>query len=269
MLLFAPQKENFRFKTLLQQPVAGALVRQEVGEHCADLLLDIFRSGGDLSSQTFIQKRVRLCDLIGQLDHQPLKFYHSARWGDSGLVELLELNNYWRKNCQAFLTRMSASYALKRFSGIFKYLRVERKLGADLRHNWPGLWHRNFYVGKSLKSVTDISKEHYPLFEFDIDAKVWALPYDENIWQHALEEVAKKYPELKKVSKMQLCYVAGDKYGTVHYHPLQFVIAEESGISVMDYGQRGLWFQVIRPEALKGVRLIKSGIAQAVDSSIQ
>ncbi len=258
MLLFKQKNKNFKFRTLLQQPIAGAYVRQELGEECADLLADIFRAGGDLSCQAFIQKRVRICGLIGEPDQQIVRFYHTARWGDTGLVDLLDLKHGKQKNYQTFLTALSRAYALKRFWGIFKYLRVERKLGADLEHNWPGLWHRNFYVGRSLESVTEISQHDYPHFEFDIDGKVWALPYQENIWKQALDEVATKYPQLKNVTKLEPYYMAGDKHRTVYYHPLQFVIAEESGISLMDYGQKGLWFQVIRPEALRGVRWVET-----------
>jgi hypothetical protein len=258
MLLAKQNNKNFKFRTLVQQPIAGAYVRQELGEECADLLVDIFRAGGDLSSQIFIQKRVRVCDLIAGANQPIVRFYHSARWGDTGLVDLLDLKQGQQKKYQTFLTALSRAYALKRFWGIFKYLRVERKLGTDLEHNWPGLWHRNFYVGRSLESVTEISKKDCPHFEFDIDGKVWALPYQEDLWQQALDEVATKYPQLKNVAKLESSYTARDKYGTVQYHPLQFVIAEESGISLMDYGQKGLWFQVIRPEALRGVRLVET-----------
>ena len=47
-----------------------------------------------------------------------------------------------------------------------------------------------------------------------------------------------------------------DQYRKVWFNPLQFVIADDTGIAVMDYGQQGHWFQVLTPRIFKGVRLV-------------
>ena len=249
----------YSFRNLIGHPKHGEFVRQELGETYTRALAEIFSSGGNLSSEVLRSRRLRVRKLIPSTILGMVKVYHAARWGDRGLVELFELNGdrqHGGRISKKEINRRAISE--ERFAQMFWYLRVKRKLDNDNPlHHWFGLWLRSFYVGISVPSVLDICPNDCDVLEFHLDPEAWALAYEHKLWEAAIEEIEERFPKLRSHTPLRLSYVAPDKHQKVFYHPLQFIIAEESNISLLDYGQKRLWFQVIMPSIFRTVRLVQ------------
>jgi len=252
----------YSFRTLICDPIRGKFVRQELGETCADALIEIFNAGERLDSQALRSKRVRVGELIPAEKSDSVKVYHAARWGDSGLTDLFELNTDRSSGCRLSEKEINLrARKYNRYAEIFAYLRIQRQLRSDNpRHHWFGLWLRSFYVGKSIESVLEICNSNCDVMEFDLDADAWAIPFNQDLWQEAVHEIGKKFPSLNKYTDLNLTYEANDQHGRVFYHPFLFVIAEESNISLMDYGQNGYWFQILVPSIFRAIRLVQGRV---------
>lgn len=250
----------YTFRDLICHPQQGEFVRQELGETCANAIVEIFSSGRSLASEALLGRRIRVRELIPPASSGQVNVYHAARWGDRGLVELFELNGDLQDGRE--LLEMEVNERAReegRFGQMFSYLRANRKLDANnITHHWAGLWLRSFYVGRSVPSVLDICPSDCDVLEFNLDPEAWALEHDQKLWEAAIGEIGERFPHLHSHTSMRLSHVAPDKHQKVCYHPLQFIIAEESGISLLDYGQKGLWFQIINPSIFQAVRLVRS-----------
>lgn len=208
-------------------------------------------SGGSLFSSVMKSARVPIGRYISPSPTECVSMFHVPRWGDNSLIELFDLNG----NADLFPHRREESVC-HQFNAVFEYLRVQRVLNYCNPHHWLGLWLRSFYVSREIQSIRLIAPDNTPVIEFFFAASAWTLPFCENLWQEALEEVTVRLPELSLLGELSLDLLAADKYATVRYHPLLYIIAEESEISFIDYGQHGLWYQTLAPAQLLGVRLV-------------
>lgn len=227
------------FRQMLRDPDKGQYMRAEIGSACTDAINALTASGRSLRSEKLVAAEVPLRSIHFASGQEDDTFYHWT--SDPGLINLFHLDTMTPQ--EAFTNALKNHL----FESMFDFL---RKRQAD---NYA-FWRRVFYVAEDTESSAFLGNH---LIEFDLDLNARTIQYDQQVWADALAEVAHRYPTLAANCKMGLDEPVADTFGAVMFNNLFFIIAEDSGVEVVDYNQQEKWFQILSPTAFRGVRLVK------------
>ncbi len=223
------------FRALLSDPSTGAEMTRDLGAACAADINAITHAGNTLRSEKLAKAAQPLSSIRFSSGAQDMRFYH---WTNSaGLFDLFKLDSLSSEDAS------SQAKQNKRFDEMFSFLRTRR--AAEYQ-----FWQRVFYVSEDTISSNWRGTR---LINFTLDENAKTLSYDLDIWREAVTEVTERYPELARDCKTHLNRQISDTYGTVYFDDIFYIVAEDSGIQVVDYNQDQKWFQVLTPEVFVGV----------------
>lgn len=232
-------KRTYSFRKMLLDPKMSANMQGELGAACVASVNKITRSGRSLASRILANSATPLGQVRVHTGVQDNLFYH---WTSSdGLFALFKLRE---------LNGDEASARAKKeniYEQMFYFLRTR---SADMYQ----FWRRVFYVAEDTKSSGFLGSN---LLEFTLDPKSKTVVYNLPTWQASMDEVAEKYPELAQTCKMNLDWKLTDTFGSLMFSNMFFIVAEDSGITVIEFNQGGRWFQILGSEpfvSLKHVR---------------
>lgn len=241
MLLDGPIGHNraYTFRKILLDPRYNTQMKAELGSECVDAINKITQTGGSLYSRQLANAAVPLGSIRYFSGVQDNLFYHWT--SNSGLHTLFKLNELSAEDAS---TRASKENI---YEQMFFYLRTRP---ADQYK----FWRRVFYVAEDPQSSAFLGSS---LIEFTLNPQSKTLKYDINMWQNGMDEVAAKHHELAQKCKMKLDWDIPDTFGRVLFSNMFFIVAEDSGISLIDYNQRSSWFQILSSEPFVSLKKIR------------
>lgn len=229
----------YTFRKLLLDARTNVQMRAELGAGCVDSINAITQKGGNLGSRHLANAAVPLSSIRFHTGVQDNLFYH---WTSStGLFSLFKLND--------LSPEQASARALKEnlYEQMFYFLRTR---SADMYQ----FWRRVFYVAEDTQSSAFLGSS---LIEFTLNPKSKTLRYDVGVWQAGMDEVAAKHPELAQNCKMKLSWEIPDTFGRVMFSNMFFIVAEDSGISIIDFNQGSRWFQILSSEPFVSMKKIR------------
>lgn len=224
------------FRTYLA--AGDSTFRSDLGGSCFDALKRAVAAQADLSSESLKTSIVPLKSIRFASGVQDETFYHYTNDGQA-FVKIFELNTLE----PAEVDRKALEE--NRFDRIFEFLR-KRSTGRA-----GTFWDRLFYVAEDPRSSANFGPSG---FEFKMNLETPTVVYDKSVASAAIKEVIARNPNLKDCGDSWTSF--GANYYGVQYNGFFYMIAEESGVEMIDY-QSGRWFQVLSPAPFRGIRRIK------------
>ncbi len=185
---------------------------------CAEAVRRVYAKGKSLYSKTIDEAATKLADFPKQSGSKD-NFYHHFTQSEAFM--------------NSFTTRDG-------FEKIFLFLRSR---DMSPMSNWM----RVFYVAEDPDTV-----RHWAPFEikFTMSDEARMVELKGPLWDKALQEIGEKYPDVGRTCGTYSDVNQRDTHGSFRYHPLAFMIGEDSGIDAIEYNQGGRWFQMLAPDAL-------------------
>lgn len=202
---------------------------------CGDAVRDVYEKGGSLYSAAVDKAAKPLGDFPKGSGVQDDYYYHFSKSADfrAGMIG---------KEGDALRKQVDGAILYARQSGP-RYLLPGNPSGM-----YHSNWGRSFYVSEDRKSIEFIAP--YGI-EFVIRPDARLISLDRDPLEGALREVGERYPDVGRRCGKRFDTSIRDTFGSVDYHALVFLIAEDSGIDLIDYKQDGHWFQVLTPDAFE------------------
>ncbi len=213
--------------------------------NCGSTVKEIYAQGNTLYSKVIDEATIRLSDF-------PL---NTGTW-HSDFSHFTPSENFMN----SFNTSHEKLVSNVIYEGMFTYIRGRDSIG-------HGNWLRQFFVSEDPETIRFWAPYEIK-FDMNPDARLVQLQdpnmlkissgtkfiHPRDLWIWALDEIGSKYPEVKRACGTKLELDMHDSYGWIHYSPLSFIIAEDSGVDVIEYLQGGRWFMVLSPNAFSGAR---------------
>ena len=235
-LLHYEAKRAFTFRKILADPAKNQNMAAELGAACVQAINQITQAGGSLRSITLMNSTKPLEQIkFGANGGNPYFYHWTSR---DGLHEMFELN------------RLSEDQVIERARANNTYEKMFDFLRARSADEYA-FWRRVFYVAKDKASSAFLGTQ---LIEFELDLNAKTISYEHKIWQKAMDEVSASYPSLKQACAMDLDRQFPDTHGVVMSNNMFFIVAEDSGVEVIDYNQKELWFQILSSRPFKAIR---------------
>lgn len=225
------------FRQVMMDPARNGQIVRDLGQACVDAVNAVTRKGQTLRSQEILKAVSPLSSMKFPSGVQDDTFFHYTSAAE--LVNMFKLGEL--QGPAAYANAIQNHL----FEQEFNYLRT---IAVDSFN----FWRRVFYVAED--PVTSASYGNYEI-EFKLDMSARTLMYKTDVWTAALNEIGARYPDIASNCKLDL-HDVGTDYGTVESNDILFVIAEDSGVSVINYGAADHWYQVIAPQAFRGIRLV-------------
>lgn len=224
------------FRKLLSDPAKSANMIGELGRACAEAINAITASGGNLESKILKDSTQTLDSFHVYSKHDDDVFYHWTK--STTLLSSLKLDKL--PGPKAY----EADVADGSLEAIFDFLRTQYVDGSEF-------YRRVLYVAEDKDSSSDYGNL---LIEFQFNPKAVVLPYDESTWSKAVQEVANRYSSIAKNCKVDLSSSFDGKFGVMKFNNLFFIIAEDSSVDLIDYNQQRIWFQLLSPKSIIGIK---------------
>ena len=210
---------------------AGAPILEElsrINPGCGEAVKKVYQDGHSLYSKVIDGAAVRLGDFPFASGAQDDTFYHYTT--SKSFMESFD-------GTQAELLAKGA------YEDIFVYIRS--RVGQE---EYKANWNRGFFV---CESMAYSSWAPYGI-EFHLNLKARLISLKPDLIVDALQEIALRFPEVGARCGTELNAYINDTFGAIHYHSLIFLIAEDSGVDVLDYFQKGSNFIVLTPDVFTG-----------------
>lgn len=245
---FRPE-DNIRlegtFAHALLDPAAARNLYAELGPPCGKLVSGIYKDGRTLASKAVMNAAKPLRSLQFPSGLHTGSFYHYTK--SPKMLELLhpEVRDRSKANADAV---KNGEYG--RIFGSYK-LGESDPLG-------KGFWNRVHYLSED--PVT--SQYAGPLrVRFVLDPEARVLTWDDGLWAAALAELDRRFPGFKLACGSNLDKRRNDTYGATRYSDALFIIAEDSGIDLLDYNAKR-WFMMVSPRSIRETHLERCDIVK-------
>lgn len=220
-------------------------VMNDLGLECAEFVLKVYDSGNTLWSQRLHNRAKWEKDVPVESGVRDHVYYHYTKDKEgSDFLKLLESNTLDRNLAQKKI-RSNQGY-----EQIFLYYRAQRNSSRELP-----LWGSVHYLAEDPESSSNYGSTQV---RFKIDPRARVLEWNESWWDSAIQEINARHPGfsaacMKKSSENPS---AGPEQGSlryqfiaIQYFPINFLIAEDSLIDLIDYFYHQ-WFQLVSPRSI-------------------
>jgi len=231
----SPRIRPYSYRNLLKDP--NSPLRLELGLECTELVNKVIAEGGDFSSSILKSRVYPLSKIDFPSGAKDNLFFHWTK--QEGLNNLFQLKQLSKEKATARAFREGL------FDELFAFLRKRPGAGPT----GYGFLHRLFYLAEDKDSSSSYG-HILVLFELRNDART--ISYEPEIWRRALVEVIERH-HLSPACPTDLNLIADLGFNLLHYSNLFYLIAEESGIEVVDYNQKKFWYQILSPTAFISV----------------
>lgn len=229
-----------RSTSFLQMMLDGRMeeLDSELGQDCVQQIRKAVRDGGDLGSPILRAAITPLGSIKKPSGVQDDTFYHYTN--SSGLFQLFEVD-------QLLGEAHKKAVARKSYDKIFEHLRTRTLKGGSY-----AFWSRVFYVAEDPKSSSNFGSF---ALEFKLNPNAQAFVYSEEKVEQALTEVTSRNNLIACPNRLTFPFSAGtaNMRRAGRMSNLFFIIAEESGIEMVDY-LNGAWYMILSPSVFQDVR---------------
>lgn len=237
--LFERFARKSTFRAILRDDRKGASLRYHLNQGCAAAINKITDEGKTLESEALKKAIIPVTDVRFATGVQDTLFYHWTK--GPGLGQSLGLDV------------LSPADALKKaryeggFDSVFDFLRTRT-------FDQHGLYWGALYIAEDPDSSREYGDK---LYEFKFDPNAAVLRYDYSVWLSALKEIGKRYPQIESNCVLDLSKRIIAAHGEYQFNNLIMIIAEDTGVSMIDYNQQQKWFQLLSPTAIIGIKNLK------------
>ena len=216
------------YRSLLKDEKKGRMLISSLGDRCTKAINEITDNGGSLESTILRNALYPLGKVRFRSGDQDNTFYHYTN--KSSLPDSFKLRD---KSVD------HTKYALENniYDNILYYLRTNPA-------KTPIFWYTLFYVAEDSASSSSFGDMK---LEFILDTETSnTISYDPSLWKKAVIEVANQYPKIKEYCETDFNRDRTDKslYGDAKYTDIFYIIAEDSGVHVINYDHRTRWWSI-------------------------
>lgn len=216
------------FKNIFLNNSLNQELKEDLGPKCFNFIQSIYKQNKTLYTES-INRSIEPLSLINfKSGLQDMTFFHWTR--SVGLHNLLLSSNSNRDEAHKI------ALDKKLYESMFVYLRTR---DAD-QYN---LWRRVFYIAEDPESSKFLGDK---LIKFYLNPKCRSIGWDKRNWLDSLQELELKYKGFQNACGKGFTRKVSDTHRTVDYNEILFIIAEDSGVDIIDF-QTKEWFQVLTP----------------------
>jgi hypothetical protein len=242
------RKSAWSYSSLILDSKRDGFMSVALGTRCVSFLRKLYVGGGTLESQVLKSAAKVISKVPFKSGVRDTSFYH---WTNAKTLHA-SLHPEIQDASRAYQVASSERV----FDQIHDFIRnreVDRSTIPEIpKETDLPLWITAFYMAEdptSSRSYGDLR------IRFDFDPSAVVVEEIGGHWDGAHQELFRKYPGLSTA-----CPIPGYPEGTdKRGHGLYFLIAEDSGIDLIDYSNANwvgphAWFQVIRFDKVRGVQ---------------
>jgi hypothetical protein len=238
---FKPQNNLNRdgtFASTLLNPASDAPLLTDLGASCGPFVQKIYKDGGTLASSTVIDAARPISSIALPSGQHDGVFYH--------YTTAVELMNSLHPEIKSRKEAQLEAVKNKEYDHIFEFYKTRAP-------DPKGFWDRIYYIAED-----PVSSEYAGTLRirFTLDPKAHTVTWDDRMWVKAIDELDRRYPGFKSACGDDLPLTHKDTYGTVRYNNILFVMAEDSGIDLLDYNSKR-WFMLVSPKSIRETNLEK------------
>lgn len=241
------QKTSFSTLLLRDQRTFDFL-EARMPKGCAYELRKLYQSGNTLNSITLAKAAIPVLDVEYVSREQDARFFHwTSEEAYRTLTKLFQINGRGTDGI-AQAPQQTA------YNDVFLYLRATPERNQN-RHTpaSQSMWAMQLYAAEDSKSSANYGNRLIEI-EFSRDAKV--LKDLDPAWPKALRELKEKFPDVVNVCRLEDKPQSATSYGCgADRTPIYFIVAEDSGIDLINYygcgaNRYGQYFQIISPKRI-------------------